>query len=74
MGNQFAPAGTVVYVARKTAPDGWLVADGREVSRDQYPDLLAAIGVTYGMGDGITTFNIPDLRGSLSAVLMTGVE
>lgn len=46
-----------------TDPDGWLVCDGRELSRGQYPDLFAAIGTRYGAGDGLTTFNIPDLRG-----------
>jgi microcystin-dependent protein len=63
MGNQLIPAGTVVYVARDTAPEGWLVADGRDVSRTQYADLFAAIRVKFGMGDGIDTFNLPDLRG-----------
>ena len=53
----------VCYFARSTAPDGWLPCDGRAVSRTAYPALYAAIGVTWGAGDGGSTFNIPDLRG-----------
>lgn len=41
----------------------WLYCDGRAVDRTQYGDLYAAIGTTYGAGDGSTTFNIPDRRG-----------
>lgn len=40
---------------------GWLLADGAELSRTQYADLFRAIGTTYGVGNGTTTFNIPDL-------------
>ncbi len=41
----------------------FLYADGRAVSRTQYPELFAAYGVIYGAGNGSTTFNLPDLRG-----------
>lgn len=44
-------------------PDGWLLADGREVSRTEYADLFAVIGTDYGSGDGSTTFNLPDYVG-----------
>ena len=44
-------------------PDGWLECDGAAVSRTDYADLFAAIGTLWGVGDGSTTFNIPDLRG-----------
>lgn len=57
------PAGAVFYFARQTPPTGYLVADGSAVPRDQYKDLFAAIGTTFGVGDNITTFNLPDLRG-----------
>jgi len=40
-------------------PEGWLLADGRAVSRTEYPALFAAIGIIYGAGDGSTTFNLP---------------
>ena len=39
---------------------GWLLCDGSAVSRTMFPDLFAAIGTTYGSGDGSTTFNVPD--------------
>jgi microcystin-dependent protein len=57
------PVGTVNWFAASTAPLGWLVADGRAVSRTLYSDLFATVGTTYGTGDGSTTFNLPDLRG-----------
>jgi hypothetical protein len=49
---------------------GWLVADGRAVSRSAYAALYAVIGITYGTGDGTSTFNLPDLRG----VFLRGVD
>ena len=45
------------------APRGWLLCDGSAVSRTEYATLYAAIGDTWGAGDGSTTFNLPDLRG-----------
>jgi microcystin-dependent protein len=53
----------VAYFARSTAPAGWLKANGAAVSRTAYSELFAAIGTTFGVGDGSTTFNLPDLRG-----------
>jgi hypothetical protein len=44
----------------------WLLCDGRAVNRVEYSDLFGAIGTTYGVGDGSTTFNLPDLRGRAS--------
>ncbi|WP_390895807.1 tail fiber protein [Neisseria elongata] len=52
-----------MHFAMQSAPTGWLKADGSAVSRTQYPVLFAAIGTTFGVGDGRTTFNLPDLRG-----------
>lgn len=60
---QMAPAGMVATFARSTAPTGWLKANGAAVSRTAYADLFAAIGTTFGAGDGFNTFNLPDLRG-----------
>lgn len=58
------PAGCVTaFAGGGTVPAGWFVCDGHEVSRGEYPELFAAIGVTYGGGDGSTTFNLPDFRG-----------
>jgi microcystin-dependent protein len=57
------PSGAVVFVAQNSAPSGWLKANGAAVSRTTYAALFAAIGTTYGAGNGSTTFNLPDLRG-----------
>lgn len=57
------PAGAVMPFAMNSAPAGWLAAAGAAVSRTTYATLFAAIGTTYGSGDGSTTFNLPDLRG-----------
>ena len=57
------PSGSVIYHAANTPPTGFLKADGSTVSRSTYSDLFAAIGETYGAGDGSTTFLVPDLRG-----------
>lgn len=56
-------AGAVMHFARNTAPNGWLKANGALVSRTTYADLFAAIGTTYGAGNGTTTFALPELRG-----------
>lgn len=60
---QLSPAGQVAYFARNSAPTGWLKANGAAVSRTAYSDLFAAIGTTFGPGNGSSTFNLPDLRG-----------
>lgn len=57
------PAGAVAHFAMSSAPSGWLKADGSAVSRTTYAALFAAIGTTFGAGNGTTNFNIPDLRG-----------
>lgn len=48
--------------AAEKVPAHWLVCDGSEVGRNEYPDLFDCIGETYGAGDGSTTFNLPDFR------------
>ena len=50
-----------------TAPTGWLLCNGDAVSRSTYADLFAVIGTTFGVGDGSTTFNVPDFRGRVPA-------
>ncbi|WP_325436274.1 phage tail-collar fiber domain-containing protein [Pseudomonas nitroreducens] len=55
--------GQISAFARSTAPAGWFKANGAAVSRTAFPELFAAIGTTFGAGDGSTTFNLPDLRG-----------
>lgn len=44
-------------------PQGYLYCDGSAISRSQYYELFTAIGTIFGIGDGSTTFNLPDLRG-----------
>lgn len=51
------------------APSGWLLCFGQAVSRTTYASLFAAIGTTYGTGNGTTTFNLPDMRGKTIAGL-----
>jgi microcystin-dependent protein len=60
------PAGTIQYFAGSSAPDGYLKANGALINRTTYADLFAAIGTTFGVGDGSTTFAIPDLRGEFA--------
>jgi microcystin-dependent protein len=57
------PPGSVIYFAATTPPSGYLKADGSAVSRSAYSRLFSAIGTTWGVGNGSTTFNLPDLRG-----------
>ena len=61
------PTGTVWTYAGTTAPTGWLFCDGTAISRTTYAALFAAIGTTYGVGDGSTTFNLPDTKGRVIA-------
>ena len=60
------PAGSIQYFAGSSAPDGYLKANGATISRTTYADLFTAIGTTFGVGDGSTTFGIPDLRGEFA--------
>ena len=57
------PTGMIAPFAMSTAPTGWLECDGSAVSRTTYADLFTALSTTHGVGDGSTTFNVPDLRG-----------
>lgn len=65
-------AGTVAHFASSTAPSGWIKANGAAVSRSLYAALFNAIGTAYGVGDGSTTFNVPDLRGEFVRSLDDG--
>jgi microcystin-dependent protein len=63
----YLPAGSVVAFAGTAAPTGWLLCYGQAVSRTTYAALFTAISTTYGVGDGSTTFNLPDYRGRVLA-------
>ena len=62
-----------------SAPTGYLLCTGTAVSRSAYPDLFAVIGTTFGVGDGTTTFNLPNYSdrmpigaGTIGALAATG--
>ena len=61
-GGPGVPVGSVFWLATQTAPEGYLICDGSAVSRTEYADLFAAIGTTFGAGDGSTTFALPNLQ------------
>lgn len=61
------PSGAVIPFAGSTEPSGWLFCFGQAISRTTYAELFAAVSTTYGVGDGSTTFNLPDLRGRVVA-------
>jgi microcystin-dependent protein len=60
------PIGAVLDFAGPQAPPGWLICDGRWVSRTTYSALFAVIGVTWGAGDGSTSFALPPTPGRAS--------
>lgn len=66
------PAGTVVAYGAAAAPSGWLLCDGAAVSRATYATLFGVIGTTFGVGDGATTFNVPNLKGRVPVGLDAG--
>jgi len=63
----FMPVGVVVPFAGSTSPAGWQLCYGQAISRTTYAGLFTTIGTTYGSGDGSTTFNVPDMRGRVTA-------
>ena len=70
-------AGTVTQtvssgVVTTTAPSGWLLCNGNAVSRTTYSTLFASVSTTYGVGDGTTTFNLPDMRSRMPIGTGTG--
>lgn len=57
-----APIGAIQAFGGSVAPSGWLLCQGQAISRTIYADLFAVIGTNFGVGDGSTTFNLPDPR------------
>lgn len=57
------PVGEITMWSTNSAPTGWLICDGAAVNRTTYASLFAIVGTTYGIGDGSTTFNLPNLVG-----------
>ncbi len=62
-GSGGVPTGTIMAFAGTTVPAGWVLCNGAAISRSLNAPLFTAIGSIYGMGNGTTTFNVPDLRG-----------
>jgi microcystin-dependent protein len=61
------PFGIVTDYAGSSAPSLWLLCYGQAISRTTYSDLFGVISTTYGSGDGVNTFNLPDCRGRVVA-------
>jgi len=66
------PVGAVTDYAGATAPSGWLMGNGAAVSRATYAGLFGIVGTTFGVGNGSTTFNVPDARGRAAVGVGTG--
>ena len=64
-GGDTLPIGAIMPFGSDTIPDNWLLCNGQAVSRTDYQELFNTIGITYGGGDGFTTFNLPDLQGKI---------
>lgn len=62
LNGNLVPIGAITMWGGSAAPSNWLLCDGSQVSRTTYQALFNIIGTTYGIGDGSTTFNLPDLR------------
>ena len=66
------PLGTIQPWAAPVSapiPNGWALCNGQAISRTTFSDLFSLITTTYGVGDGSTTFNVPDLRGRVGVGL-----
>ncbi len=66
------PAGIIQMYAGSSSPTNWLLCDGSAVSRTTYSHLFSAIGTNYGVGDGSTTFNLPNLTNRMPIGKGTG--
>lgn len=64
--------GDIKMSIRSDAHAGWLKCDGSAISRSVYTDLFAVIGTNFGVGNGTTTFNLPDSRGRVLGSIGTG--
>lgn len=67
-GDDLMPVGSLLMYASNTLPSSnWLMCYGQAVSRTTYATLFSRLSTVYGVGDGSTTFNLPDLRGRVAA-------
>jgi microcystin-dependent protein len=58
------PPGSIIAYIGSTSPSGWFICNGSAISRITYSDLFAVLGTNFGVGNGSTTFNLPDYRGA----------
>lgn len=68
------PVGTISPYAGTLAPANWLLCDGSAVSRTTYSALFAVISTTYGVGDGSTTFNLPEFVGTYTKFIIKAIS
>jgi len=68
--NALCPPGSIMAFGGANIPVGWLLCNGSLVGRTNYPSLFSAIGTAWGIGDGSTTFNLPNMQG----VFLRGVD
>ncbi len=74
LATQITPVGAVLPYAGASAPSQFLLCDGSAVSRTTYANLFTAIGTAYGVGNGTTTFNLPNLQGRVPVGKSTDTE
>lgn len=70
-GGESIPVGSIIAFAGSTAPEGYLMCDGSNVSRTTYGELFDVLGTTYGQGDTTTTFGLPNIKGRVLVGLDT---
>jgi microcystin-dependent protein len=66
--------GDIKHSVRSDNHAGWLKCDGTAVSRATYSALFAVIGTSFGVGNGSTTFNLPDAQGRVLGGVGTGAD
>ena len=65
LGASLIPTGSILMWPSNTSPSDWKLCNGAAISRTAFATLYALIGTTFGVGDGTTTFNLPDYRARL---------
>lgn len=69
IGTSKIPVGTISYcLSEDNIPDGFLLLNGQEISRTEYAELFSIIGTTYGVGDGSTTFDLPNQNAGIEEI------
>lgn len=57
------PTGSILIWSSDIVPSGFIACNGAAISRKDFSNLFNIIGTTFGSGNGLTTFNVPDMRG-----------